>query len=73
MASFTSTSSLLLEAINATLEDPSFRTGSEVAAHARQVAQTLEDWCDDKTNEIPFTEFSQQLWNWKDLCQQMVL
>ena len=37
-----SSSSLVLTAINATLEDPSFRTGSEVAADALKSAQTLK-------------------------------
>ena len=39
-----SSSSLVLTAINATLEDPSFRTGSEVAADALKSAQTLKNW-----------------------------
>ena len=37
-----SSSSLFLTAINATLDDPSFRTGSEVAADALKSAQTLK-------------------------------
>ena len=37
-----SSSSLVLTAINTTLEDPSFRTGSEVAADALKSAQTLK-------------------------------
>ena len=40
-----SSSSLILEAVNATLNDPSFTTGSEVAADALEAAKTLKDWC----------------------------
>ena len=75
MASFssTATSLLLLEAVNATLEDPSFRTRSEVAAHARKATETLKDWCEDKDNEEPYTEFYNSYWgNWKEFCQQML-
>ena len=39
-----SSSSLVLTAINATLEDASFRTGSEVAADALKSAQTFKNW-----------------------------
>ena len=37
-----SSSSLVLTAINAMLEDPSFRTGSKVAADALKSAQTVK-------------------------------
>ena len=37
-----SSSPLILTAINVTLEDPSFRTGSEVAVDALKSAQTLK-------------------------------
>ena len=39
-----SSSSLVLTVLNAMLEDPSFRTGSEVAADALKSAQTLKNW-----------------------------
>ena len=39
-----SSSSLVLTAINAMLEDPSFRTWSKVAADALKSAQTLKNW-----------------------------
>jgi hypothetical protein len=55
------TPSLLLDAINATLEDSSFKTGSEVATRAFEAAETLKGWCRDKSNEVPYTEFSEQL------------
>ena len=44
-----SSSSLVLTAINATLEDPSFRTGSKVAADALKSAQTLKNWYESET------------------------
>ena len=39
-----SSSSLVLTAVNATLEDPSFRTWSKVATDALKSAQTLKKW-----------------------------
>ena len=45
-----SSSSLVLSAIDATLEDPSFRTGSEVASDALKSAQTLKYWCNSERN-----------------------
>ena len=56
-----STPSLLLDTVNATLEDSSFKTGSEVATRAFEAAETLKGWCRDKSNEVPYTEFSEQL------------
>ena len=58
MASPSGTSSFLLVAVNATLEHSSFKTGSEVAAHAHEAAETLRVWCENETNEVPYTEFS---------------
>ena len=43
-------SSLVLTAINATLEDLSFRTGSEVAVDALKSAQTFKNWYESETN-----------------------
>ena len=55
MASPSGTSSFLLVAVNgyATLEDSSFKTGSEIAAHAHEAAETLRVWCKNETNEVP--------------------
>ena len=61
MPSFSGTSSLHLVAVNATLEDSSFTMGSEVAAHTHQAAEAVKDWCEDKSNEVPYAEFSEQL------------
>ena len=58
MASPSGTSSFLLVAVNATLENSSFKTGSEVAAHAYEVAETLRVRCENETNEARYTEFS---------------
>ena len=52
------TPAFLLVAVNATLEDPWFKIGSEVAAHAHEAAETLRIWCENKTNEVPYTELS---------------
>ena len=49
MASLPS-SSLLLKAITATLEDPSFVTGSNVASDALRAAKTLKDGCESEDN-----------------------
>ena len=56
-----SPASFIRDAVDATLEDESFTTGSEVAARALGAAETLKCWCEDKSNEIPYTEFSEQL------------
>ena len=53
-----SSSSLVLTAINATLEDPSFRTGSEVAADALKSAQTKKTWYESETNRTFLADFS---------------
>ena len=53
-----SSSSLVLTAINATLEDPSFRTGSEVAADALKSAQALKSWYESETNRTLLAAFS---------------
>ena len=50
--------SLVLTAINATLVDPSFRTGSEVAADALKSAQTLKNWYESETNITFLAAFS---------------
>ena len=50
-----SSSSLVLTAINATLEDPSFRTVSEVAADA---LQTFKNWYESETNRTFLAAFS---------------
>ena len=52
------TSSFLLVAIKATLDKLSFKTGSEVAAHAYEAVDTLRVRCANETNEVPYTEFS---------------
>ena len=51
-------SSLVLMAINASLEDPSFRTGSEVAVDALKSAQTLKTWYESETNITFLDAFS---------------
>ena len=56
-----SSSSLILEAVNATLNDPSFTTGSEVAADALKAAKTLKDWCVCEGNRTALTAFSAEL------------
>ena len=48
----------LLVAVNATLEDSSFKTGSEVAVYSHEAAETWRVWCESETNKVPFTEFS---------------
>ena len=50
--------SLVLTAINATLEDPSFRTGPEVAADALKSAHTLKNWYESETNRTFLAAFS---------------
>ena len=55
-----SSSSLVLTAINVTLEDPSFRTGSEVAVDALKSAQTLKTWYESETNITFLAAFSAQ-------------
>ena len=47
-----SSSSLVLTAIDATLEDLSFSTGSEVAADVLKSAQTLKNWYEGETNKL---------------------
>ena len=61
MAFPSGTPSFLLVAMNATLEDTSFKPGSEVAAHAREAAETLSVWCENETNEGLYTQFSRLL------------
>ena len=46
------------DAINATLEYPSFRTRSEVAADALKSAQTLKNWYKSETNRTFLASFS---------------
>ena len=60
-ASSSSSSSLVLAAINATLEDPSFATGYEVAADALKAAKTLKDWCGNEGNGAALIVFSADL------------
>ena len=55
-ASSSSSSSLCLAAINTTLEDPPFATGSEVAVDALKKA--LKDWCGSEGNGTAFTTFT---------------
>ena len=55
MASYSGTSSLLLVALNTTLDKSLFKTGSEVAAHAYEAMRVL---CENKTKEVPYIEFS---------------
>ena len=50
----TSSSSLVLTAINVTLDDPSFRTGSEVAVDALKSAQTKKNGSYDSETNITF-------------------
>ena len=57
MGSPSGTSSVLLVAVNATLEKSLFKMGSEVSAHAYEAAETLRIRCENETNEVPFTEF----------------
>ena len=51
-------SSLVLTGINATLEDRSFRTGSEVAADAQNSAHTFKNWYESETNITFLAAFS---------------
>ena len=53
--------SLILAAVNATLNDPSFTTGSEVAADALKAAKILKDWCVCEGNRTALTAFSAEL------------
>ena len=55
---YSSSSSLILTAINVTFEDPSFRTGSEVAADALKSAQTKKNWYESVTNRTFLAAFS---------------
>ena len=55
MGSLSGTSSFLLVAIKATMEKLSFKTGSEVAGHAYEAAQTLRVWYENEMNELPHT------------------
>ena len=54
-------SSLFLSAIDTILDDPSFKTGSEVAAVALKDAQELKEWCKKDTNTAAFVAFSKKL------------
>ena len=56
-----SSSSLVLAAVNAMLNDPSFTTGSEVAADALKAAKILKDWCVCEGNRTALTAFSAEL------------
>ena len=58
MAFHSGTSSFLPVAVNATLEDSSFKMGSELAAHSHEAAETLRFWCENEMNQVPYTEFS---------------
>ena len=57
MASLSGTSLFLLIPVNATLEDSSFNTRSEVAADAHEAVGTLRVWCENETNKVPYTKF----------------
>ena len=61
MVTLPDASSFLLAAVNARLEDSSFKTGSEVAACAHEAAEALRDWCEDKANDVPYAHFSRLL------------
>ena len=73
MGSLSGTSSFYLVAVNATLEKSSFKTSSEVAAHAYGAAETLRVRCENETNEIP-TQSSHACFrrNWKEFFLQML-
>ena len=58
MESPSGTSSFVLIAVNAMLEDSLFKMRSEVAAHSHKAAESLRVWCENKTNEEPYTKFS---------------
>ena len=58
MVSPSCTASFLLVAVNATLEDSSFKTRSEVATHAHEAVETLRVACENEMNAVPNTEFS---------------
>ena len=57
MGSPSGISSFLIVAIKGTVEKSSFKKGSEVAAHAYEAAETLRVWCENETNELPYTGF----------------
>ena len=54
-------SSALLKAINAVLVDPSFSTGSAVAADALHTAKTLQEWCVSEENDELVKGFTSEL------------
>ena len=58
MGSPSGTSSFVLVAIKVTMEKSSFRTGSEVAAHACEAAETPRVRYEHETNKPCHTEFS---------------
>ena len=58
MASPSGTSSIILLAVNAMLENLPFKTGFEVASRPHEASETLRVWCENETNEAPSTEFS---------------
>ena len=59
MVSPSGTSSFILIAVNAMLENSLFKTGAEVASRpAYKASETLKVWCEDKTKEAPYTKFS---------------
>ena len=51
----------VMDAINATLGDPSFITGSDVSADALKATQTLKNWCEGETNRHFLAAFSEGL------------
>ena len=54
-------SSALLKAIDAVLVDPSFSTGSAVAADALHAAKTLQEWCVSEENDEIVKGFTSEL------------
>ena len=74
MASPSGTSSFVLVAVNATMENSSLKTGSEVAALAYEAAETLWVLCENETNEVYPTKSSHSCfrWNWKEPCLQVL-
>ena len=58
MASPSGTSSFILVAVNAKLENSSFKTLSELVCHPHESAETLRVCWENETNEALYTKFS---------------
>ena len=59
---------LLLTALEDLLKDPSFHTGTQVAAGALQAAEILYKWCSLAENQIKLKLFAEKLEGYLENC-----